>query len=74
MYNGTVYRFCKPFMEPRNRFPVWRDGTKSLLEVPTCQATEAGGIDSLESIPGLLKRLKIWFLLELTSDVQKDGF
>jgi hypothetical protein len=27
--------------------------------VPACQATKAGGIYSLESIPGLHKRLKI---------------
>ncbi len=29
------------------------------VDVPALQATWAGGIDSLESIPGLLKRLQI---------------
>jgi hypothetical protein len=31
--------------------------------VPARQATQAGGIDSLESIPGLHKRLQIWPLV-----------
>ncbi len=31
----------------------------TLFDVPVRHATEAGGIDSLESIPGLLKRLQI---------------
>ncbi len=31
--------------------------------VPACQATQAGGSDSLESIPGLLKSFKIRTLL-----------
>jgi hypothetical protein len=47
---------CKPFQEPRNRFPPWRAGTTTLYDVP---ARQAGGIDFLESIPGLLKRLQI---------------
>ena len=29
------------------------------FDVPACKDTLAGGIDSLESIPGLLKRLQI---------------
>jgi hypothetical protein len=30
-----------------------------MVVVPACQPTQAGGIDSLESILGLLKSLKI---------------
>ncbi len=56
-YSQIRARICKPFKEPRNRFP---DGTTTLLDVPARQATwEAGGVDSLESVPGLLKRLQI---------------
>jgi hypothetical protein len=33
--------------------------TTTLFDVPARQATEAGGVDSLESIPELLKRLQI---------------
>ncbi len=32
-------RICKPFKQPRNRFPAWRDGTTSLFTVPARQAT-----------------------------------
>jgi hypothetical protein len=46
-------------MEPRNRLPAWRAGTAALLHLPASQATYAGGMDSLESVPGLLKRLQI---------------
>jgi hypothetical protein len=52
-------RICKPFKEPRNRFPTWKAGTTTLFDVTARKATKAGGIDSLESISGLLKRLKI---------------
>ncbi len=53
-------RICKPFKEPRNRFPAWEAGTTTLFVVPAgMQATEAGRIDSSESIPGLHKRLQI---------------
>ncbi len=31
----------------------------TLFDVPARQATQAGGIDSRKSIPGLLKRLQI---------------
>ncbi len=34
--------------------------SRNRVIVPACQATWAGGIHSLESIPGLHKRLKIW--------------
>jgi hypothetical protein len=44
---------------PRNRFPAWWTGTTNLFDVPACQAIWAGGIDSLESISGLRKRLQI---------------
>jgi hypothetical protein len=30
---------CKPFKEPRNRFPAWRAGTTTLFVVPAHQAT-----------------------------------
>ncbi len=52
-------RICKPFKEPRNRFPAWRAGMTALLLVPARQATQAGEIDSSESIPGLLERLQL---------------
>ncbi len=52
-------RICRPYKEHRNWFPVWRAGTATLFDVPASQATLAGGIDSLESIPGLLKRQQI---------------
>ncbi len=29
-------RICKPFKEPRNRFPAWRVGTTALFVVPVC--------------------------------------
>jgi hypothetical protein len=49
-------RICKPFKEPRNRFPA---GATTLFDVPARLATKAGGISFLESIPGFLKRLQI---------------
>jgi hypothetical protein len=52
-------RICKLFKEPRNRFPAWRAGTITLFVAPARHATQAGGIESSESIPGLLKRLQI---------------
>jgi hypothetical protein len=52
-------RICKPFKEHRNRFPAGRAGTKTLFVVPVRQATETGGNNYSESIPGLLKRLQI---------------
>jgi hypothetical protein len=50
---------CNPFKEPRNRFPAWRAGTITTFDAPALQATLTGGIDSKESIPGLLKCLQI---------------
>ncbi len=50
-------RICKPFNEPRNRFQP--ASTATLFDVPTRKDTSAGGIESLESIPGLLKHLQI---------------
>jgi hypothetical protein len=55
----TGARICKPFKEPRKRFPACRASTTTLFVVPVRQATYAGGIESSESIPGLLKRLLI---------------
>jgi hypothetical protein len=51
-------RICIPLKEPRNRFPAWRAGTSTLFVVPARHATQADGIDSSESIPGLFKRLQ----------------
>jgi hypothetical protein len=52
-------RIRKALKEPRNRFPAWRAGTKTLFDVLARQATQGGEINSMESIPGLLKRLQI---------------
>ncbi len=52
-------RICRPFKEPRNRFPAWRGGTTIIFVVPARQATWASGINFSESIPGLLKCLQI---------------
>ncbi len=41
---------------------AWKEPSKNRVVVPIRQATKAGGIDSLESIPGLLKSLKILVL------------
>ncbi len=57
MYRLAGARIFKTFKEPRNRFQAWRAGSKTLFDITTRQATWAG--DSLESIPGLLKRLQI---------------
>ncbi len=35
----TRARICRPFKEPRNRFPAWRAGTTTLFVVPVRQAT-----------------------------------
>jgi hypothetical protein len=61
-------RIYKPFKEPRNRFPALRPRTKTLFEVPSCKATQAGGIDSLESIPGLHKRFQFRALASANHD------
>jgi hypothetical protein len=59
-------RICKPFEEPRNRFPAWRASTAILFNVPAPHIGYMGwrnrflAIDSLESIPGLPKCLQIW--------------
>ncbi len=52
-------RICKPFKEPRNRFPASRAGTTTLFDVLVRLATLAVEIDFLKSIPGLLNRLQI---------------
>jgi hypothetical protein len=51
-------RICKP-RKPRNRFTAWQACTTTLFVVSARQATQGGGIDSSESIPGLHKRLQI---------------
>ncbi len=59
-YSERLYtwwaRICKPFQEPRNRFPAWRAGTTTLFVVPARHAIYAGGIESSKSI---LSRLQI---------------
>jgi hypothetical protein len=43
----TRARICKPFKEPRNRFPAWRAMVRqSYLTYRPAPATLAGGIDS----------------------------
>ncbi len=66
LYTVCRARICKPFKEPRNRFPAWRVGTTTLFDVPARQATKAGAIDSLESILGLLKHLHIRAMIAST--------
>ncbi len=58
-YVACRARICKPFKESMNRFPASRTDATTLFVVPARQATSAGGIDSLESIPGLHKSLPI---------------
>ncbi len=48
----TGARICKPFKEPRNRYPDRRASTTTLFVVPARQATS-------ESIPVLHKHLQI---------------
>jgi hypothetical protein len=45
--------FVNLFKEDRNRFTAWRACTTTLFDVPARQATQAGVIDSYESIPGV---------------------
>ncbi len=59
IWDGIRGQICKPFKEPMDRFPACRAGTTILSDVPARQAKKAGGIDSLESISGLLKGLQI---------------
>jgi hypothetical protein len=40
-------------------YVAWQAGTTNRVIVPGRQATQAGRIDSLKLIPGLLKRLRI---------------
>ncbi len=54
-----ILPFYIAFQEPRNRFQAWRAGTTTLFVVQARQASWVGGIDSSDSIPGLLKCLQI---------------
>ena len=57
MFRG---RICKRLRSPASAYVAWwRAGTITLFVALARQATYAGGIDSLESIPELLKSLKI---------------
>jgi hypothetical protein len=60
---STMSRICKPFKEPRNRFPAWRAVMTTLFVIPARQATQAGRTDSSESILGSLNVYKkgLWF-------------
>ena len=63
----TRARVCKrlrsPGIDSEESIPpayvAWRPDTTNRVIVPGRQATKAGGVDSSESIPGLLTRLKI---------------
>jgi hypothetical protein len=54
-------------------YVAWQAGTTNRVARPARQAKFAGGIDSLESIPRLLKSLQIWALWwdKLTSVADK---
>ncbi len=52
--------------------PTWFLAPIAGLKLPT-QATQAGGIDSLESIPGLLKRLQIRAQVSLLMHIYSYG-
>jgi hypothetical protein len=51
--------FLNLLSSPGIVYQPWRAGTTTLFDVPTRQPTQARGIDFLESIPVLLKRLQI---------------
>ncbi len=55
----TRARICKPFKEPRNRFPASGPVRQPYLTYRPSRLHRLRGIDSLEPIPGLLKRLQI---------------
>ncbi len=73
-HRPTRARICKPFKGPRNRFPAWRASMTTLFVVPARQATEAGEIDSSESIPGLHKHLQIRALVGFTQFLFSQQF
>jgi hypothetical protein len=66
-HSSVRARICKRLRSPDIDSKVsilpalvaWRASTTTQLDVPVHPATYAGGIDSLESIPGLLKHLEI---------------
>jgi hypothetical protein len=51
---GARARICKPFMEPRNRFPAVRAGTTTHLSYRPARL-----LGLAESIPRFLKRSQI---------------
>jgi hypothetical protein len=54
-------RICKPFKQPRNRSRTWRAGMtrQAYFTYRPARLHRLAGIDFLESIPGLFKRLQI---------------
>ncbi len=60
-YTGrkTSARICKPFKEPKNRFPAGGPVRQLYLTQQPAKLHRLGGIDSLEPITGLIKRLQI---------------
>ncbi len=70
-------RLCSLGIDYKESIPsayvAWQAGTTNRVAIPARQAKLAGGIDSLESIPGLLKSLQIWALWwdKLTSVADK---
>jgi hypothetical protein len=63
----TGAQICKrlrsPEIDSKESIPpayvAWQADTTTLFDVPARQSASACGMDSLESIPGLLKRLQI---------------
>jgi hypothetical protein len=52
---------------------AWWAGTITLFVVPARQVAKAEGIDSLGSIPGLLKRLQIWAQVRFARHPARGG-
>jgi hypothetical protein len=50
-------RNCKPFQEPRNRFPAWLAGTKKKVVVPARKTSVHRLAESIPRNLGLFKRL-----------------
>jgi hypothetical protein len=59
----NIVRICRPFKDPRNRYPEWRAGTTTLFDVPAryagnrflgsltfTQSAESGSV--LYTLPG----------------------
>ncbi len=49
-------------------------GTTNRVSIPARQVKLAGGIDSLESIPGLLKSLNFWALVGQVDECRRQDY